>query len=51
MLLPVEEWVEGAVVTLSVPNCVCVCEFILQFPVSFLLLLSLRLLVHRNLEC
>lgn len=25
MLLPVEEWVEGAVVTLSAQHCVCVC--------------------------
>lgn len=34
MLLPVEEWVEGAVVTLSAQDCVCVCVFTLRSNVS-----------------
>lgn len=46
MPLPVEEWVEGAVVTVSLLDYACVfcayvCEFTLRFHVSFLLLVPL----------
>lgn len=48
MLLPVEEWVEGAVATLSVQDCVCV--FTLHSHVSLFSYAACGLLGHRSLK-